>query len=59
MYFHLEKQQQKTTTNTHTQNNNMKYCKTWVILLKTGPKRVPFPDEIKIKLKHETFLHYI
>ena len=27
----------------------------WVILLKTGPKRVPFPDGIKIKLKHEIF----
>ena len=27
----------------------------WVILLKTGPKRVPLSDEIKIKLKHETF----
>ena len=26
-----------------------------VILLETGPKRVPFPNEIKIKLKHETF----
>ena len=27
----------------------------WVILLKTGPKRVPFPDEIKMKLKHDFF----
>ena len=27
----------------------------WVILLKIAPKRVPFPDETKIKLKHESF----
>ena len=31
------------------------YIYIWVILLKIGPKMVPFPDEIKIKLKHETF----
>ena len=37
---------------THTLQENTHI---WVILLKTGPKRVLFPDEINIKLKHETF----
>ena len=27
----------------------------WVILLKTGPKRGHFPDEINIKLKQDFF----